>query len=110
MMDDCSESVEAILQWLSNSPTARPIDTAISDLKGELLAERPLIQYLRYNVQLNSKWLKENIEKSINDIDVKRLQEMDQPENMPILYELGVAAAQQQIADCHFPTGFDLET
>ncbi len=108
LMDDCAESVETILQWLSSSPTARHIDEAMNDLKPDLLAERPLLHYLRYNVQLKSDWLKENLEKDMTDRDVRMLHKMDRPKNMPLLSELGVHAAERQIKDHHFPPSFDL--
>ena len=108
LMDDCAESVETILQWLSSSRTARCIDAAMNDLDPDLLAERPLLQYLRYNVQLDSGWLKENLEKHMAEADVRKLQAMDRPENIPSLSELGVQAAKRQIEDHHFPAGFDL--
>ena len=108
LMDDCAESVETILQWLSDSPTAWHIDAGMNNLDPDLLAERPLLQYLRYNIQLDSDWLKENLEKQIADHDVRKLQAMDRPENMLSLSELGVQAAKRQIEDHHFPPGFDL--
>lgn len=108
LMDDCAESVETILQWLSSSPTARHIDTAMKDLDSDLLAERPLLQYLRYNVQLDCGWLKENLDKHMTDHEVRKMQAMDRPENVPLLSELGTQAASQQIEDQHFPSAFDL--
>lgn len=80
----------------------------MNDLEPDLLAERPLLQYLRYNVQLDSDWLKENLEKHMADRDVRKLHAMDRPENMRLLSELGVQAAERQIEDHHFPPGFDL--
>lgn len=108
LMDDCAESVETILQWLSDSPTARKIDTSLNDLKLDLLAERPLLQYLRYNVLLESDWLDKNLNKLMTDHEIRKLKEMDRPENMPLLSELGVQAASRQIKEHHFPPGFDL--
>lgn len=108
LMDDCAESVETVLQWLSSSPTARHIDAGMGDLGPDLLAERPLLEYLRYNVQLDSRWLEENLEKQMTDHQVRKLHAMDRPENMPLLSKLGVKAAEKQIKDHHFPPGFDL--
>ncbi len=108
LMDDCAESVETILQWLSSSPTARSIDAAMQDLGDDLLAERPLLQYLRYDVQFKSKWLKEILGRDMPDSTVDRLKAIDRPENMPVLSELGTKAAARQIEDHHFPPGFDL--
>jgi len=108
LMDDCAESVETILQWMSNSPTARHINAEISELSLDLLAERPLLQYLRYNIDLDNNWLKENLEIHMTQHDARKLHAMDRPENMPVLSELGIQAAKRQIKDHHFPPNFDL--
>lgn len=108
LMDDCAESVETILQWLSNSRTARHIDASMNDLELDLLAGRPLLNYLRYNVELDRNWLKDNLNKDLSDGDARKLQAMDRPENMPSLSELGIQAAKLQIDESHFPPGFDL--
>lgn len=108
LMDDCAESVETILQWLSSSPTARNIDAAMNDLHLDLLAERPLLQYLRYNVQLDNRWIKENLDITMTDDEVRNLGAMDRPENMRTLSKLGIQAAKRQIEEHHFPACFDL--
>ena len=109
LMDDCAESVETMLQWFSQSRTARRIDAAMQDLDGDLLAERPLLEYLRYNVQLESEWLRENTGVELSPGDVRKLKKMDRPGNMPTLANLGALAAARQVDDRHFPAGFDLE-
>jgi hypothetical protein len=108
LMDDCAESVETMLQWLSQSPTARQIDSSMKDLHGDLLAERPLLHYLRYNVQLDSDWLKEHLEVDMSAEQVRNIKKMDRPANLPALTDLGVRAAERQIEDRHFPAAFDL--
>lgn len=109
LMDDCSESVETMLQWLSQSPTARRIDAAMQDLDGDLLAERPLLEYLRYNVLLERTWLKEHTGVELGANDVRNLKKMDRPDSMPTLARLGALAAARQVDDRQFPSGFDLE-
>ena len=108
LMDDCAESVEIILQWLSNSPTARHIDASMGELGPDLLAERPLLQYLRYNVRLDRQWLGTNLHRHMTDRDVQELHKMDEPKNMLLLSEIGSQAANVQVRDEHFPPGFDL--
>ena len=108
LMDDCSESVETIMQWLSNSPTAQQIDSAIGDLGVDLLAERPLLQYLRYNVLFKHEWLVNHLGMNIKNEQVETLNDMDEHENMELLAEIGVEAAKKQIKEDHFPSGFDL--
>ncbi len=108
LMDDCAESVETMLQWLSSSPTARHIDASMQDLNGDLLAERPLLHYLRYNVQLESRWLQENLGVELTADELQNLKKMDRPESMSALADLGAKGAARQIEDRHFPPDFDL--
>ncbi len=51
-MEDANYLNQTILQYLSNSPTARKIDSEILDLKNDLLTEKPALHYIRYNVML----------------------------------------------------------
>ncbi len=107
LMDDCNDEVEIVMQWLSNSPTARQIDGQIRDLHGDLLLGKPILSYSRYNVLLESDWLS-------RELNIKRAQEalnelgaMDQPRNMDELEKLGAEAAAAQIRPHHFPRPFD---
>lgn len=108
LMDDCAESVETILQWLSDSPTARSLDAAMQKLEGDLVAERPLLHYLRYNIQLDRQWLADELGRTMTDSEVKNLQKMDRPQNMEVLSALGMEAAKRQVDGSHFPPEFDL--
>ena len=108
LMNDCAESVETILQWLSASPTARHLDAALQDMDGDLLAERPLLQYLRYNVKFDQQWLAKHLGLPYSEAKVERLKKMDQPKNLSTLSEIGKLAAERQIEEGHFPTHFDL--
>lgn len=108
LMNDCAESVEAILQWLSSSPTARHLDAGLKDMSGDLLAERPLLQYLRYNVMLDREWLAEHLGLAYSKSEVERLKNMDRPDNIKTLSDIGKKAAERQIEKDHFPPHFDL--
>lgn len=108
LMDDCAESVEMMLQWISSSVTARHIDAAVKDLGPDLLAERPLLHYLRYNIKLDHKWLAAELDQTMTTKQVKKLQSMDRVESMSTLSDLGVQAAKRQIDESHFPKSFDL--
>ncbi|MEO5734808.1 MAG: patatin-like phospholipase family protein, partial [Rubrivivax sp.] len=60
LMEDCADTVETVMQWLSRSPTARAIDremgAAVPPLGGV-----PMCTYLRYNVLLQPDWCKQNL-------------------------------------------------
>lgn len=107
LMEDCAELQQTLLQWMSSSATARTIDRELGDLRHDLVAETPLMSYLRYDVDLSEKSvlaLIQNLEKD----KIQALNEMDAPENMDILHELGSLAADRDVNTSDFAAVFDL--
>jgi hypothetical protein len=56
-----------------------------------------LFRYLRYDLQLEDKWLRQELDETLSMDDIARLQQMDEPSSMATLYELGRKAAAKQI-------------
>ena len=106
-MQDCAAQQRALLQWMSQSPTAGVIDRELGDLRGDLVPGGPLLSYLRYNVDLRAEEVKK-LDSSLGDELIESLSAMDAPENMAVLYRLGQTAAGRDIAAAHFPAAFDL--
>ena len=110
VMDDCNREVETVMQWLSESPTARRIDGQIGSLAGETLVSPPLLSYLRYNLQFDAPWLAQALPQHAADYSqrrLNRLQPMGQPGNMNELARLAQAVAAEQVQDDHFSPTFD---
>lgn len=103
LMDDASALNEIILQWISSSATAREIDSEIGDLKNDSLGGSKLLSYLRYDVTFNDPSLKNLLSAE----QLESIAEMDRPENMNKLIEIGCLAASR-IEDSHFPPEFDI--
>lgn len=106
MMNDASQLNETILQWMSNSPTARQIDRIVGDLVNDNLTTSdgsgPLLTYLRYDVVLEKQWLDHYIpELNISDREIEHLRKMDHSHNLDLMIELGKAAGQELITDEH---------
>jgi hypothetical protein len=108
LMNDCAESVETILRWLSSSPTARNIDSVLKDMGNDLLAERPLLHYLRYNVTFDRDWLAKHLGIAYSQSEVERLKKLNHPGNIQALSDIGKRAAEHQIKGQHFPAHFDI--
>jgi predicted acylesterase/phospholipase RssA len=108
IMDDCNELVETMLQWMAATDTARKIDSEIGALINDQIAQQLLLTYQRYNVEFNSKWLRDIIKKDYTDERLKTLEKMDDPRNIDSLETIGELAAEQLIKDKHFPLSFDL--
>lgn len=107
LMADAAELNETLLQWLSNSPTQRPIDRQIGSLEHDVLGGRPLLTYLRYDVQLEEDDL-QKVGLRYSAERVAELREMSNTANIADLDSIGQAAAQAQVRSEHFPAAFDL--
>ena len=107
LMDDCAAMQEILLQWMSNSRTARVLDREVGDLQHDLIAATPLISYLRYNGDLGVDAVKALMPKLADD-KIRSLTEMDAPENMQTLFKLGELTAERDVRADDFPTKFDL--
>lgn len=110
LMQDASWQNQALLQWISKSPTPSHIDGEIGDLSLDSLADEPIISYLRYNAEISEKGLTDlNIPGE--KFDKKRaanISEMSNAENCEILYKIGASSAAVKIKADHFPELFNL--
>jgi hypothetical protein len=115
LMQDASWQNQAILQWLSKSPTACIIDQEIGDMNEDLITDATnkngLLSYLRYNFLLEPATLNDlQLDgKKFSEKEVDHLIEMSNAENRFILYEIGLAAAKKEIVPAHFPKTFSVE-
>lgn len=102
VLDDCSDLVEAMMQWMSRSPTAREIDRDMRDLDGSCIGGVPSLAYTRYNVTFEHSWFKEHLQSDIAQDKLDTLALMDKPENMAALEEIGKDAARRLVLSEHF--------
>ena len=108
LMSDAASLQEIMLQWMSSSRTARTIDREIGDLQHDLVAGAPLVNYLRYNVDLSVAQV-QKLDPSLTNIEqIQSLTAMDAPANMDVLHRLGVLAAARDLREDDFPVSFDL--
>ncbi len=108
MLEDASNFNETLLQWMSNSPTAREIDKEIGDLRNDYFCGEPRFHYIRYNAFFNSSWLGK-IGIITTDKQAKSLSEMDDSGNVDMLATIGEKAGNAQVSDVHFPKCFDIQ-
>ncbi|MEL6636787.1 MAG: patatin-like phospholipase family protein [Bacteroidota bacterium] len=104
LMNDAKEMHHLLLQYLSQSPTAKPIDREIGDLSQDLLGGRAALHYLRYDAVLTQEALSKI---GFGHVDATSLHEMSAAENRGVLAEIGAAAAQVDLQSDHFPAVFD---
>jgi hypothetical protein len=109
LMEDCADQVEALMQWLSRSPTARRIDREM-DKAQPPLGGQAMFSYLRYNVQLESDWFAENLGETVSAKHLKAMEAMDEPDNIPELDRIGRVAGGKLVKAEHFTAPFDMPT
>jgi hypothetical protein len=108
-MDDCAAMQEMLLQWMSQSKTARKIDSELGTLDGDLAGGTALLSYVRYNANLDAGSVAALLGKeAAAAIPIENLSAMDAPENMDTLYQIGEAAGTRDVHADHFPDVFDL--
>lgn len=102
VLDDCEDMVEVMMQWLSNSPTARPIDRELGTLQGAYPGTGPSLRYHRYNVHFEPAWIKQALDRTYEAKMLDDLARMDRPGNMSHLKEIGQLAAKRFVRAEHF--------
>lgn len=107
LMEDCADQVETMMQWLSRSPTARPIDREMGTAQPPL-GGQPVCSYLRYNVLLRPDWCAQHLGETFSAKALKALEAMDEPDNIPELDRVGRLAGQRLVRAGHFGAAFDL--
>jgi hypothetical protein len=106
LMKDTSELNQTILEWMSDSPTAKVLDRQIEDLRKDQLGPTPLITYLRYDIELEREALGAiGLEYSAKQ--VASLRKLGNVENIAELERVGVCAAAVEVEESHFPQRFD---
>lgn len=107
VMDDCGDLVETLMQWLSQSPTAREIDREMGKVE-PALGGAARLSYVRYNVLFEADWFRKHLGLDWSAADVEALAAMDETDNMEKLDVVGQAAGARLVDAKHFPAAFDL--
>jgi len=97
MISDSEQLVLTLMTYFGQSPVAWPINSELGDLGRLVPPTNALFRFLRYDLKLEQKWLAETLNEQLPVETVVRLREMDRPENVPVLYNLGQKAAALQI-------------
>jgi hypothetical protein len=103
LMNDSQEFVLMLMQYLGQSITDPwSINSEVRTLAGDAPSSGKQFRFLRYDIELDARWIAKHLGQSITEAEVLRLREMDNPENIPRLYELAGIAARQQVKSEHW--------
>jgi uncharacterized protein len=101
MISESQQLVLTLMTYLGQSPVPWPINSEIGELGGLTAQTGQLFRYLRYDIKLEHAWLKAHLGETIAPAELERLRQMDDPQGMTKLYELGHKAAALQIKREH---------
>jgi hypothetical protein len=108
-----------LLQWLSAPKRPWEINSEIGTMEGELLGPadqkgdpKPLLAFVRYDARLEIPWLTtvlgERLRHVLNEGFVEGLKQLDRPDMMDHMYDVGALAADHQVTPDDFPAQFDV--
>lgn len=102
LIRDGQDIVLTMMQWLGECATRWPINTEVGTLADDHPPGGPMFRFLRYDVKLEAPWLKEVLDLNVPAQDVMRMHHLDDPGMIPLLYEIGRRAAEQQVKAEHW--------
>lgn len=97
MVVDSSSQALTLMQVLGRTDTPWVINSEIGDLRDVLLPEKPLFMFQRYDVRLEQEWLRQELGISLNERQIADIGMMENAATIPLLYEIGQAAAEKFI-------------
>jgi hypothetical protein len=101
MISESQQLVLTLMTYLGQSPIPWSINSEIGDLGPVVAQTGNLFRFLRYDIRLEQDWLKETLGEDLSKDVINRLRQMDNPEGMSTLYDLGRKAAALQIKREH---------
>jgi hypothetical protein len=97
-----------MMQYFSDSPTARVINKKFGNLGGEEAGNEASFSYFRYNIDLHPETLKALGFENLTDTKIDDLIRMDQAENRHMLHTIGRQSATTLIEESHSSKAFDV--
>jgi len=97
MMTDAEVLILAQMQWLGECPMPWPINSEIGTLADDGPPGGKLFRFLRYDVRLESDWLKDELDLTVAATDIERYRHMDDPGIIQSIYEIAKVAAERQV-------------
>jgi uncharacterized protein len=111
-LNDANELVEAMMQLMGKCPEGhqyRAVDTEMGTLENDMIHQSKHFTYVRYNTELTRNELDKLGFHGWDDPTIESLIEMDMPDNVDRLLEVGEKAADKIVAT-NFPAAFDIQT
>jgi len=99
---DGQELVLTLMSWFGDCAIPWPINAEIGDLASIAPPMGALFRFLRYDLMLETDWLRRSLGAAVSERTLKQLRRIDDPHAMTLLEELAKGAAQLQVLDGHW--------
>jgi hypothetical protein len=98
-ISDNQQLILTLMSWFGESALSWPINEETGDLALVPPPTGPLFRFLRYDLKLETPWLKHTLGADVSDPILKLLRRFDDPDAMQMLEDLGKRAAQSQVRE-----------
>ena len=106
-MNDACELVELMMHYIGKGiGPLRQIDSEVGDLSEDIMNGNNAFSYLRYNIDLTKGGLDSIGITDLSDEVIATLMDMDRPQNIGTLLNIGEVAARNYVKKDHFPETF----
>jgi uncharacterized protein len=90
------------MQWMGECLTPWKTNSEVGTLAEEMPQGGKMFRFMRYDVKLESGWLREELDVKVSDRDAERYRGMDNPAIVNETYEIAKLAAAKQVKPEHW--------
>ena len=102
LMTDAETLTLAQMQWMGECLTPWKINSEVGTLVDQVPQGGKMFRFMRYDVKLETRWLKDELDLNVSDKDVERYRGMDNPAIVHDIYAIAKIAAEKQIKPEHW--------
>jgi uncharacterized protein len=103
LMSDSQMLVLALMQFMGECPAPWPINAEIGTLANEIPRGGKAFRFLRYDVRLETDWIRDELGRDVSEAELERYRAMDDPRIVEKIYDLACIAASKQFKPEHWP-------
>jgi len=102
LMTDAETLTLAQMQWMGECLTQWTINSEVGSLCDQVPQGGKMFRFMRYDVKLETDWLREELGVNVSEKDAERYRGMDNPAVVDEIYEIGKLAAAKQVKPEHW--------
>jgi hypothetical protein len=102
LMTDAETLTLAQMQWMGECLTEWKINSEVGSLCAEVPQGGKMFRFMRYDVKLETNWLRDELDLKVSDTDAERFRQMDNPAIVNEIYEIAKLAAAKQVKPEHW--------